>query len=610
MSSYKYLPLFASDEIRLLTLFKGKRRSIVECKLSHASLSSSTTYEALSYTWGSENNLQPIFIDGHVVQIRENLASALQHLRYEDADRKLWVDSLCINQSNIEERNHQVLRMGSIFQRAKSVQAWLGIASDDSGEAFALMMDINKPDWRANFLKDLADGGDAIVHEFQRWKAIAVLMERPWFRRRWVVQEVAFAADVLVHCGSLTITWEGLSNAIAFLREYGRVIWKNWQSRLNTTISSPSFQNSKGLEGDFSAQRASRLVVASKEVIHRDETTNTVHRLHNLEALVFLFPDFKVSDLRDIIYALIPLAKDVHDSKEWLPDYSKPYQQVWEQYVSYVIRDTGSLNLICRPWVRWPISCPSWMLYLSLQMAKPGDMIRRVPTTENLFVGRPWETSYKAAGSSRADYKISQGILFTKGFWVDTITAIGSTGTDKNHDQNLPLDWRNMALEIIKQRDFPTSQSSMPIDLIPEEICDTLVAGRASDGGLPDASYKQACDLLWRSKTAKEPLESIFSSLSESEKASTSRFLSRVRECTRNRKFATTSLRRLGLVWSGARPKDIVCVLMGCSVPVILRKEGQQYVLRGESYIHGIMDGQAMKGLESGLYALQDFAIK
>lgn len=112
---------------------------------------------------GSDSNLQPIFTDGHVVQVGENLASALQHLRNEDARRGLWADALCINQSNIEERNHQVSRMGSIFQKAKSVQAWLGAASDDSGEAIALMMDINNCDWRDNFLKDLADGGDAIL---------------------------------------------------------------------------------------------------------------------------------------------------------------------------------------------------------------------------------------------------------------------------------------------------------------------------------------------------------------------------------------------------------------------------------------------------------------
>src|SRR5450432_2827363 len=144
-------------------------------------------------------------------------------------------------------------------------------------------------------------------------------MERAWFRRRWVVQKVAFATEVLVHYGSLTITWRELSNAISFLQEHGRAIWKIWQSRVKSNFSNLNLQDSKG---DLSAQRAACLVVTSKEVIRKDETTNTMHRLYNLEALVVLFPDFKVSDLRDVIYALIPLAKDVHDSKEWLPDYS------------------------------------------------------------------------------------------------------------------------------------------------------------------------------------------------------------------------------------------------------------------------------------------------
>lgn len=607
MSPYKYSPLSSSDDIRLLVLRAGKRRAIVECKLNYVSLSSTTVYEALSYTWGSDTKLQPILIDGYVFHVRENLASALQHLRHEDADQVLWVDALCINQSDIEERNCQVLRMGSIFQNAKLVQAWLGAAGDDSDEAIALVRNINNGDWRVNLLKDLSDGGAVILNQSQRWRAIAVLMERAWFRRRWVVQEVAFAAEVLVHCGSLAITWQELSNAISFLQEHGRAIWKIWQSRVESNFSNLNLQDGKG---DLSAQRAARLVVASKEVIRKDETTNTIHRLYSLEALVVLFPDFKVSDLRDVIYALIPLAKDAHDSKEWLPDYSKPFQEVWEQYVSYVIRTTGSLDVICRPWVQWPTSCPSWMLYLSLQMNKPGDMIRCLRTAENLLVCRPGETNYKAAGSSRADFKISGHILFAKGFWIDTISAVGSTAVDRNFDQNIPLDWRSMALKSIRQRGSSAALSDLPIQSLPEEICETLVAGRAGDGEPLDASYRRACDILWGSETSKGPLELGLSALSENDKAITSRFLSRVRECTRHRKFATTNSRRLGLVWPRARPNDLVCILLGCSVPVTLRKEGRQYVLQGESYIHSMMDGQAMRDLDLGLYALQDFAIK
>jgi hypothetical protein len=83
-----------------------------------------------------------------------------------------------------------------------------------------------------------------------------------------------------------------------------------------------------------------------------------------------------------------------------------------------------------------------------------------------------------------------------------------------------------------------------------------------------------------------------------------------VRDCTRHRRLASTNRGRLGLVRSKVRLGDLIVVLLGCSVPVVLRKSGQQYVLFGETYIHGIMNGEAMRDLDLGLYSMQEFAIK
>jgi Heterokaryon incompatibility protein (HET) len=90
------------------------------------------TYEALSYTWGDHSVTALIQVNGIELQITLNLFRALQRLRKGRKKRVLWVDALCIDQSNLAERSEQVPRMRSIYQRAERVVVWLGDATEDS----------------------------------------------------------------------------------------------------------------------------------------------------------------------------------------------------------------------------------------------------------------------------------------------------------------------------------------------------------------------------------------------------------------------------------------------------------------------------------------------
>ncbi|KAK4108984.1 HET-domain-containing protein, partial [Canariomyces notabilis] len=86
-------------------------------------------YEAISYVWGDETFPQPILVNGRFLAIRRNLHNALYHLRHPRESgrrRTLWVDALCINQSDMHERNHQISLMRNIFSNARQVIAWLG----------------------------------------------------------------------------------------------------------------------------------------------------------------------------------------------------------------------------------------------------------------------------------------------------------------------------------------------------------------------------------------------------------------------------------------------------------------------------------------------------
>lgn len=135
-----YSPLADADEIRLLHLLPSTRQDpVVECTIKHFNLKWDLHYEALSYMWGSPTSSNSIEINGKTCSIRENLFSALLHLRHWHTPRTLWIDALCINQEDNSERNHQVHQMGRIYQSALNVVVWLGPSDASSGVAMQFL---------------------------------------------------------------------------------------------------------------------------------------------------------------------------------------------------------------------------------------------------------------------------------------------------------------------------------------------------------------------------------------------------------------------------------------------------------------------------------------
>jgi hypothetical protein len=129
-SKYPYLPLDTSvDTIRLLVLMPApvnKESSNVDdrlhCQLIHSTFANPQDYIALSYSWGKDKRYgnETISLNGTDFEVRENLYLALYYLRSKTSI-VIWVDAICIDQSNIEERNYQVSVMSLIYARAETV---------------------------------------------------------------------------------------------------------------------------------------------------------------------------------------------------------------------------------------------------------------------------------------------------------------------------------------------------------------------------------------------------------------------------------------------------------------------------------------------------------
>jgi hypothetical protein len=129
-------------------------------------------FEALSYAWGSGDSPKSILVNNCEYAVGANLHAALLHLRDRFMDRILWVDAICIDQTNTAEKSQQVQSMAKIYAKASRVIVWLGEMESTSAQA---LEDIR-----------MSSNQQSPAIDKTSKQAILDLIERPWFQRIWV----------------------------------------------------------------------------------------------------------------------------------------------------------------------------------------------------------------------------------------------------------------------------------------------------------------------------------------------------------------------------------------------------------------------------------------
>lgn len=134
LSSYAYQPLNPGRHIRLLSVRSNAVDGSPHFQLHHYELDDAPLYQTLSYTWGpgARDHPLPIYTGGpsfHSLKITLTLHSALPFLVKECTTGFLWIDQICIDQEDVQERNSQVAMMSDIYSRAVSCLVWLGEAT-------------------------------------------------------------------------------------------------------------------------------------------------------------------------------------------------------------------------------------------------------------------------------------------------------------------------------------------------------------------------------------------------------------------------------------------------------------------------------------------------
>jgi nucleoside phosphorylase len=216
---YEHQPLDLDEpSFRVLKLRKGYSGDI-DCDIYQVNIEdreNAISYEALSYVWGPGQLTETIMVNGKALYVTFELHMSLQYLRYPDRDRYLWIDAICIDQSNLQERGHQVDQIGRIFSNAENVIFWLGRATDATDLLMELLLELqseiskqNCKEWEvrdARWLElwskvQLESGRfDQPLCQMQK-DGYRYLLDHAWFTRAWTIQEVAMARSASIYCG-------------------------------------------------------------------------------------------------------------------------------------------------------------------------------------------------------------------------------------------------------------------------------------------------------------------------------------------------------------------------------------------------------------------------
>jgi hypothetical protein len=479
MSSPIYEPLPTPNSFRLLELAilpreipRSDNLASFACILHTFELDNAPSYEALSYTWGdavrdnivcteeeealgdsnesvsivlsklspkgrqmwfgetSESSSSPApdndaeLSIGVVHSITINLYHALNQLFQSGHGYKMiWIDALCINQADTDEKGTQVAMMGEIYSRASGVIVWLG--EDETGMENFKWTSSKFLDALSGYvikygLKDLCQQSPLSSVLLERlninppagdwlacWESyMTFCRRRRWFSRIWIVQEVVLAKHVRVMCGRETCAWEGIEMLGSMIKLLG------WQSMLGISPTK-AFGRALGDEtmrlaciretlpprspSEVCEVTSASAMLKSVSLTSGASSTASTKETHSwydyLQMLIWNTRPYSATDPRDKIFALLGIAAKALPAEmamPVLPDYCSEISTVYASMSSMLLRELprlSHLSFVEDKATRRQHSLPSWVPDYSVTLtATPLSLLR---TAESCFNASP-----------------------------------------------------------------------------------------------------------------------------------------------------------------------------------------------------------------------------
>ncbi|KLU90125.1 hypothetical protein MAPG_09091 [Magnaporthiopsis poae ATCC 64411] len=586
-SPYHHLDEYM-EEIRLLRLCitQSHDKDLKFDLVDNIPLEDAEHYWAISYRAGDPNDTKVIEVDGLKFNIFASAFDALQKIYEclkkhseegnELSDHYVWVDQVCIDQSDHRERSAQVTIMRQIYERATEVLVRLG---PDPTDDMAM-------DWLLSQYRQLQiicrgpipylEGRDlvstvnrfhfqAVVDSLQSRSrpellsllgALAEFMSQPWWTRCWVAQELVVARRARIVYGGIAVEWDRFTIAISSLEHV-----------------LPWLINSGPRPDDWTDSEVS----VFKPFVHSLKTLRVLHFFRKTSELLRTSPtvDLKAllehsrgcrsSDPRDRIYAFLPLTGHIYGIEV---DYT-PQNTIENLLIHTAVRvilteerldilshlepDARSADSPLPTWV------PEWS-YLEVQNRSLLHVNARLATFP-FFDSTPFDASNGQPTKARfvrrsPDSRGSFDVLRVWGIVVDNVSRVDTFGEPES---------------IEGQEMWCTKWVS-------------VVSGRMIQN-FADSIYMCVCDVLGLGVGVQVAVTESQDSLEE--------FGGFLKNWIDGRRFVVSPKGWVGLVSRGAEPSDYICILQGARIPFILRKVGSYYTIIGEAYIHGLMHGRA-----------------
>jgi hypothetical protein len=581
-----------------MILEPGEPGDELGCHLKHIRSLKDHDYEALSYVWGEISAKHVIQCSGMKIQITANLEGALQQLRYANRPRVFWVDAICINQDDNAERSRQVRIMQEIYANATQVVVWLGRGAEGDARAFELLQNLkfvlNGQDdsWflvRLGWYRDRSGGvfsGGAhrsMLADIE-YKHLITLLRREWFRRTWVIQEVASSQSAIVHCGDQSMPWEIFADVYMRLGDHFLPV-----SQLGGEDAHHSLENITAIE----RARRSHSGPLSMSLFHILVATSLS----------------KCKDQRDKIFAVVGLAKDWVEKRVIMPDYDAREEDVLEAFKDFAVADSNHHKdlraLSCASGPSDTSSLPSWVPdWRKIENVHP-------------FTRYSDRTKFCASGGMKPEawHSDNKTVLHVTGMQVDSIAVLGSKPA---FTKAIAVFEINMAkISALKQSFLwlrecqALSRDNNRIVTAAErhnELWRTLTCGLTGEAFPAPNRYSEYFnrymdfmssasekfeEYLIESQTTVNGVRGLDEVIPHFEthaiiEASLDRWSSR-------RRFSVTRNGRLACVPKGSREGDAICILFGGEVPYVLRPAGGGfYAIVGECYVDNIMHGESL----------------
>lgn len=548
----------------------------VKCNIRIINIDGDEKYEALSYVWGERRMEDEIQVISHRIAVTKNLYRALQRLRYPKKKRTVWIDQLCIDQSDNLEKARQVAMMGDIYRRCTCCIIWLGEldehANTFSPQAAAAVFD---------FIKKVAAVANAPVQTLPTlfeptWegeaarKAFAAfaMYGNPWWSRIWTVQEAIIPSSAIFVWGHLSVSRDDMFSTSRYLRrnviyDYFSEEFIEWRAHYSELIR--------------------RMVYPVHGFIHSSTHDGPLD-------LLMRWRHRRSTDPRDKVYALMGLMPENALPSASNYDYEAPPSQLFANVTFDLVQtEKGLRSLVATSELpHQTTDLPSW----AIDFAHSNHVGHRQLKWWN-HSHRYREFSTSGAETLQASLLQNGEILALTGLLVDEIEETGHVYEVLDHE-SVTMHLLCESIESYKKLvDLWKSSNGDPRDYITGETWNAAVS-RTLIGDLIMAEYPRERANPSHETYLDDPRKALENQTRGSVYESISGMIP-------NQTFFITKKGYVGMGPPNAKYGDQVWVLYGGQVPFILRKTEKDSIVEkthklklvGNAYVHGIMDGQA-----------------